>query len=184
MPREPITCHVLDTYSGKPAAGLRCTLMRTKMGFAGFAFSGTTDSDGRISKWTNPFPGVRLRTALDELFNESGPPPESQPENNTTKKYATQNDTIQNQPQNHNKNEDQDISQKQNEKSNQSIRSTWSLRLENVDEWYRKQGVEDCFWPEVVVAFTVRGWEGEEGWRHHHVPVLLGPWHYSTYRGS
>jgi 5-hydroxyisourate hydrolase len=38
----------------------------------------------------------------------------------------------------------------------------------------------------VEVKFTVRGRgvEGEEDWRHYHVPVLLGPWNYSTYRGS
>jgi 5-hydroxyisourate hydrolase len=34
------------------------------------------------------------------------------------------------------------------------------------------------FFPEVVVVFTV----SDE--RHHHVPVLLSPYGYSTYRGS
>jgi 5-hydroxyisourate hydrolase len=34
------------------------------------------------------------------------------------------------------------------------------------------------FFPEVVVVFTV----ADE--RHHHVPVLLSPYGYSTYRGS
>ncbi|KAB8074703.1 hypothetical protein BDV29DRAFT_156356 [Aspergillus leporis] len=60
----------------------------------------------------------------------------------------------------------------------------WSVRFE-VGPWYEAQGVES-FWPEVEVKFTVkgRGREGEEGWRHYHVPVLLGPWNYSTYRGS
>jgi 5-hydroxyisourate hydrolase len=35
------------------------------------------------------------------------------------------------------------------------------------------------FYPEVVVAFTVT-----EPERHHHVPLLLSPFAYSTYRGS
>jgi 5-hydroxyisourate hydrolase len=35
-----------------------------------------------------------------------------------------------------------------------------------------------CFYPEVSVVFTV----AEE--RHHHVPLLLSPYAYSTYRGS
>lgn len=63
-------------------------------------------------------------------------------------------------------------------------KSNWSVRFE-VGPWYEAQGVES-FWPEVEVKFTVkgRGREGEEGWRHYHVPVLLGPWNYSTYRGS
>ncbi|KAJ5793619.1 Hydroxyisourate hydrolase [Penicillium paradoxum] len=63
-------------------------------------------------------------------------------------------------------------------------KTNWSVRFE-VGPWYEAQGVES-FWPEVEVKFTVkgRGREGEEGWRHYHVPVLLGPWNYSTYRGS
>jgi hydroxyisourate hydrolase len=36
-----------------------------------------------------------------------------------------------------------------------------------------------CFFPEVVVAFAVR-----DGGEHHHVPLLLSPFAYSTYRGS
>jgi 5-hydroxyisourate hydrolase len=36
-----------------------------------------------------------------------------------------------------------------------------------------------AFYPEVVVVFTV----GEEA-EHYHVPVLLNPFGYSTYRGS
>lgn len=63
-------------------------------------------------------------------------------------------------------------------------KTNWSVCFE-VGPWYEAQGV-DSFWPEVEVKFTVkgRGREGEEGWRHYHVPVLLGPWNYSTYRGS
>ncbi len=34
------------------------------------------------------------------------------------------------------------------------------------------------FYPEVVVGFTVAADE------HHHVALLLGPWSYTTYRGS
>lgn len=43
--------------------------------------------------------------------------------------------------------------------------------------WYAEQGA-DSFYPEVVVTFTVA--DGE----HHHVPLLLSPFGYSTYRGS
>lgn len=64
------------------------------------------------------------------------------------------------------------------------VKTNWSVRFD-VGPWYEAQGIES-FWPEVEVKFTVkgRGREGEEGWRHYHVPVLLGPWNYSTYRGS
>lgn len=37
----------------------------------------------------------------------------------------------------------------------------------------------DGFWPQVAVIFTVRDPGG-----HHHVPLLLSPYGYSTYRGS
>jgi 5-hydroxyisourate hydrolase len=37
----------------------------------------------------------------------------------------------------------------------------------------------DTFYPQVVVMFTVTGPE-----QHYHVPLLLSPFAYSTYRGS
>lgn len=36
-----------------------------------------------------------------------------------------------------------------------------------------------CFYPEVVVTFAVI-----DAAQHHHVPLLLSPFAYSTYRGS
>jgi 5-hydroxyisourate hydrolase len=44
---------------------------------------------------------------------------------------------------------------------------------------YFAAGGEDGFYPEVVVNFTVT--QGED---HYHVPLLLNPYGYSTYRGS
>jgi len=37
----------------------------------------------------------------------------------------------------------------------------------------------DCFLPEITVAFRIT-----DPSAHHHVPVLLSPFSYSTYRGS
>jgi 5-hydroxyisourate hydrolase len=37
----------------------------------------------------------------------------------------------------------------------------------------------ETFYPEVVIAFTVT-----DPAQHHHVPLLLSPYAYSTYRGS
>jgi 5-hydroxyisourate hydrolase len=37
----------------------------------------------------------------------------------------------------------------------------------------------DAFFPEVVIVFRVR-----DAAEHHHVPLLLSPFAYSTYRGS
>jgi 5-hydroxyisourate hydrolase len=44
--------------------------------------------------------------------------------------------------------------------------------------WFAGQG-RDTFYPEVVLSFDVR-----EPAEHHHVPLLLAPFAYSTYRGS
>lgn len=44
--------------------------------------------------------------------------------------------------------------------------------------WFAEQGRE-AFWPEVVLTFSVA-----EPAEHHHVPLLLSPFAYSTYRGS
>lgn len=52
----------------------------------------------------------------------------------------------------------------------------YRLRFD-VGRWFEALG-EAAFYPEVVVAFTVS--DGE----HRHVPLLLGPWSYTTYRGS
>jgi len=47
--------------------------------------------------------------------------------------------------------------------------------------WFAGQGIE-AFYPEVVVAFTVAADEPSD--EHFHVPLLLSPFGYSTYRGS
>jgi 5-hydroxyisourate hydrolase len=44
--------------------------------------------------------------------------------------------------------------------------------------WFAGQQRE-TFWPEVVLTFAVR-----DPSEHHHVPLLLSPFAYSTYRGS
>jgi 5-hydroxyisourate hydrolase len=45
-------------------------------------------------------------------------------------------------------------------------------------DWFAARDVES-FYPEVVLTFAVR-----EPAEHHHVPLLLAPFAYSTYRGS
>ncbi|EAW09708.1 hydroxyisourate hydrolase [Aspergillus clavatus NRRL 1] len=143
MSRDPITCHVLNTLTGTPAANLPVTL--TFLGNSGsgsnktqdpITFSATTDADGRVKNW---IPAAAASATVSGLLS-SLPTAES--------------------------------------------KTNWAVRFE-VGPWYEAQGIES-FWPEVEVKFTVkgRGREGEEGWRHYHVPVLLGPWNYSTYRGS
>ncbi|WP_353951522.1 hydroxyisourate hydrolase [Knoellia sp. S7-12] len=45
-------------------------------------------------------------------------------------------------------------------------------------DWFAQSGVRG-FYPHVSIAFTV-----SDGSDHYHVPVLLNPYGYSTYRGS
>lgn len=54
---------------------------------------------------------------------------------------------------------------------------TYQLRF-GVSEYFAGRG-EETFYPEVVVAFTVTDPD-----QHYHVPLLLSPFGYSTYRGS
>jgi 5-hydroxyisourate hydrolase len=63
------------------------------------------------------------------------------------------------------------------ESYSQGERIPCSIKFD-IGPWYENQGVES-FWPEVEVKFYVK-----KGERHYHVPVLVGPWTYTTYRGS
>jgi len=49
--RAPITTHILDTSTGRPAAGVSLTLF----GPEGKITVGVTDVDGRVTKWQDAF---------------------------------------------------------------------------------------------------------------------------------
>ncbi|CEL07286.1 Putative Transthyretin domain protein [Aspergillus calidoustus] len=140
--RDPITCHVLNTLTGTPAANLpvTLTLLSSTNTTTTTTFNATTNADGRVANWTPTPETASASSSSVPAILASLPAADS--------------------------------------------KTNWALRFE-VGPWFEAQGVES-FWPEVEVKFTVkgRGKEGEEGWRHYHVPVLLGPWNYSTYRGS
>ena len=112
---NPLTTHVLDTASGRPAAGLPIMLERSVEGAFVFVGSGTTNEDGRLDEplvsddgWAS---GVyRIRFDTGAYFSANGTP---------------------------------------------------------------------GFYPYVEVVFEVQNPD-----EHHHVPLLLSPYGYSTYRGS
>jgi len=52
-------------------------------------------------------------------------------------------------------------------------------RLTFMTGLYHRSNDMRGFYPEVIVTFEV-----SDPARHHHVPLLLSPWGYSTYRGS
>ena len=47
-----------------------------------------------------------------------------------------------------------------------------------VEEYHTRNGIEG-FYPEAVITFMVRNVD-----QHYHIPLLLSPFAYSTYRGS
>jgi 5-hydroxyisourate hydrolase len=47
--------------------------------------------------------------------------------------------------------------------------------------WFSGRGIV-TFYPEVVITFSTFAFD--DGPRHYHVPLLLSPFAYSTYRGS
>jgi 5-hydroxyisourate hydrolase len=47
-----------------------------------------------------------------------------------------------------------------------------------IETYFREEGIEG-FYPEASIAFHVR-----DANQHYHVPLLLSPYGYSTYRGS
>ena len=51
----------------------------------------------------------------------------------------------------------------------------WSLNFQT-ESYY---GKGKTFWPEVELRFAAKVDE-----EHYHVPLLLGPWSFTTYRGS
>ncbi|MEO7924735.1 MAG: hydroxyisourate hydrolase [Chitinophagaceae bacterium] len=54
--------------------------------------------------------------------------------------------------------------------------AVYKIRFET-KEYFEKQGIQ-TFYPYVEISFTITGPE------HYHVPLLLNPFGYSTYRGS
>lgn len=108
-----VTTHVLDTGSGRPAAGIAVTLHRLDAGRWVQTATGSTDADGRVKNLgPEQLPSGMYRLVFD-----------------TASYFAATN--------------------------------------------------TEAFFPEVTLTFAV-----DEEQTHYHVPLLLSPFAYSTYRGS
>lgn len=57
------------------------------------------------------------------------------------------------------------------------IPSTYRLTFDT--HTYARRNLFECFFPEVQIVFDVK-----DSSQHYHVPLLLSPYGYSTYRGS
>jgi len=55
----------------------------------------------------------------------------------------------------------------------------WTLKFE-IGKYYEEKDIKS-FWPEVEIRFVTRPEDGKD---HYHVPLLVGPYSYTTYRGS
>lgn len=134
-PRPFITCHVLETVSGRPAPDMRVTLSllspQCSNSSTPTVFTASTNSDGRVTAWQSK--GTVTTSELDHLVS----------------------------------------SLKSDLKDDEQM--NWSLVFAT-EEFY---GKGKTFWPEVELKFCTSKDE-----RHYHVPLLLGPWSYTTYRGS
>ncbi|RJT97415.1 hydroxyisourate hydrolase [Arthrobacter frigidicola] len=113
-----VSTHVLDTGTGRPAAGMAARLLRRTDGNWEQVGEGTTDVDGRIKDFgiKDPGPAV-LPVGIYRIEFDTG-------------------------------------------------------------TYFESSGVES-FFPEVALSFSVASAS-----EHYHVPLLLSPFAYSTYRGS
>lgn len=128
--RPFITCHVLETTSGKPAAGVAVTLqIREQTDTIAGIWSATTNNDGRVTNWEAQASTPSLNTVVGTAKNGM----------------------------------------------DDGAEMIWSLTFET-GAYY---GRDKTFWPQVELRFATKKHED-----HYHVPLLLGPWSYTTYRGS
>ncbi len=114
-----LSTHVLDTAQGKPAAGMRVSLMRVDGAARHLVTETITNADGRSDR------------------------------------PLVQNDD--------------------------DLAGTWELVFA-VSGYFSQQGVvqdDPPFLDDVTIRFTMTDEQ-----RHYHVPLLISPWAYSTYRGS
>lgn len=161
--RPPITCHVLNTVTGLPAASIPVTLTLIKPHVSSNPFSATTNADGRVTSWESRAGGP----SLEEVFanaREHGVACAALGKTSSGGDGAAE--------------------QKDNTSEPSSGDLVWALTF-NVGDYFQGEG----FWTEVEVRFKTQivpeSAQGDAPARTHwHVPLLLSPWSYTTYRGS
>lgn len=155
--KAPITCHILDTTVGAPARNVRVRLQLTSD-----KTSAPPSSNGGGSSTSNGAAANQHPSGLPIVFESSTDDdgrvrtwlPYSSPDTPGEVPVYILEDVL------------GDIHGP----------SRWTLRFDT-EGYFAAQG-KDTFFPEVTVVFEVK--EGQ----HYHVPLLLAPYSYSTYRGS
>ena len=128
--RPFITCHVLDTVTGRPGARIDVILklLSPESSANTTEWVAETNNDGRVTAW-EPINHGHINDVVAKVKSE-----------------LSEGDQM-----------------------------TWSLAF-NTESYF---GKGKTFWPEVELRFAAKKEE-----EHYHVPLLLGPWSYTTYRGS
>jgi 5-hydroxyisourate hydrolase len=143
--RDPITCHVLDTTTGCPAADLSVKLICTAV--PDIVFHCKTNSDGRILNWLNrQGSGGGLGAFVESHGGVSA-----------SLRYMISHYGA--------------VGEMPNCPPGSSV---WKLQFDTGAHY----GPANTFFPVVELSFLVK--EGE----HFHVPLLLAPYSFTTYRGS
>lgn len=153
--KAPITCHILDTTLGAPARNVRVRLQLTSDAGSGGSPAGGSSSNGAGA--ANKHPSglpIIFESSTDDDGRVRTWLPYSSPDTPGEVPVYILEDVL------------GDIKGP----------SRWTLRFDT-EGYFAAQG-KDTFFPEVTVVFEVK--EGQ----HYHVPLLLAPFSYSTYRGS
>lgn len=161
--KPPITCHVLDTTIGKPASNIPVTLTLYVPHQAKTAHQVLLNIFARtvyllIHKTShNPAPSTSQPTTFSATTNSDGRVTSWTPSSSAPFTDSVPLETL----------------------FHATGDQRYSLTF-NTESYFGESGVK-TFFPEVEVKFVVR--EEQKG-EHFHVPVLVGGFGYTTYRGS
>lgn len=155
--KAPITCHILDTTLGRPAPNVRVRLELTTSSSSSGPTTTSTSTSDPAAPAASAHPSS-LPVIFESQTDDDGRVrtwlPYSSPRSSGEVPVYTLEDVL----------------------GDAGARSRWTLRFDT-EGYFAAQG-RDTFFPEVAVVFEVA--EGQ----HYHVPLLLSPFSYSTYRGS
>ena len=143
--KDPITCHVLDTTTGRPAANLSVKLLCCAV--PDVVFTNQTNADGRILNWESKQGPGGSKGAFVLAHGSVA----------RTLQFMIRN-----------------YAGEQDSPSYPAGSSIWKLQFDTGAHY----GPANTFFPIVELSFLVK--EGE----HFHVPLLLAPYSFTTYRGS
>ena len=179
MAKDRITCHILDTAQGRPAAGVRVRLELVTPSPSSFsaasAAAATTNGTSASATPLLEAPSHHHHGQATQVFesqtNEDGRVAVWLPYSASNASGDVPVYTL------------DDVLGKAEAEAAASVGegedavpppTTWTLRFDT-DGYY---GAGQAFFPEVAVTFRVAAGQ------HYHVPLLLNPFSYTTYRGS